>query len=195
MMRRKAAITGGIGSGKSFVCRLLEEKGINVYDCDAEAKQLMHHSEDIHTQLQQLIGNEVYLNGKLNKALLAQFLLKSETNKQQINEVVHPAVADDFEQSGKEWLESAILFESGFDKRVRFNFIVCITAPLATRIRRIMQRDGITLQQALMWIHRQMPQREIQKRSQFVIINDGKQDMEKQIENMLKIWNNTNNSN
>ncbi len=186
---RKAAVTGGIGSGKSFVCKRLEERGINVYDCDAAAKRLMHTSETIRRELQQTVGKEVYADGQLNKNKLAQFLLASEENKLKVNSIVHPAVAEDFEKSGMEWLESAILFESGFDKRVKFDLIVCVTAPLATRIRRIMQRDGISLAQALMWIHRQMPQREVRQRSQYIIINDEKHGLEKQIENMINCWN------
>ena len=102
----KIAITGGIGSGKSFVCRELAKRGIEVYDCDAAAKRLMCSDEQLQAALKLLVGNEVYADGVLQKPVLAQFLLASEANKLAVNDVVHPAVARDFEQSGKNWLES-----------------------------------------------------------------------------------------
>ncbi|MBO5205199.1 MAG: dephospho-CoA kinase, partial [Prevotella sp.] len=93
----KVAITGGIGSGKSYVCRMLAEQGIEVYDCDHAAKVLMNSSAALRQQLTQLIGYNAYLpDGRLNKAVVAQFLLKSDANKTAINNVVHPAVAADF---------------------------------------------------------------------------------------------------
>lgn len=116
----KIAITGGIGSGKSFVCRELAKRGIEVYDCDAAAKRLMRSDEQLQAALKLLVGDEVYADGVLQKPVLAQFLLASETNKLAVNDVVHPAVARDFEQSGKNWLESAILFDSGFVHRTLF---------------------------------------------------------------------------
>lgn len=77
----KIAITGGIGSGKSFVCRELAKRGIEVYDCDAAAKRLMRSDEQLQAALKLLVGNEVYADGVLQKPVLAQFLLASETNK------------------------------------------------------------------------------------------------------------------
>lgn len=181
----RIAITGGIGSGKSFVCQKLSKHGISVYDCDKEAKRLMATSPDIHRQLTALVGNEVYHDGSLNKPVLAQFLLQSEANKQQVNDIVHPAVAADFIQSGREWLESAILFESGFYKRVDFDHVICVTAPLEVRVARVMQRDGISREKALQWINAQMPQEEIASRSSFEIINDGKKSIERQINQII----------
>ena len=75
----KIAITGGIGSGKSFVCRELAKRGIEVYDCDAAAKRLMRSDEQLQAALKLLVGNEVYADGVLQKPVLAQFLLASET--------------------------------------------------------------------------------------------------------------------
>ncbi len=89
----------------------------------------MRSDEQLQAALKLLVGNEVYADGVLQKPVLAQFLLASETNKLAVNDVVHPAVARDFEQSGKNWLESAILFDSGFVHRTRFDYVVCVTAP------------------------------------------------------------------
>lgn len=180
------AITGGIGSGKSYVCRILESRGISVYDCDAAAKRLMRTSEKLQQELRQLVDQDVYTSdGQLQKRVLADFLLASEANKLALNDVIHPAVAEDFLSSGMTWLESAILFESGFDRRIRFDRIVCVSAPRNVRIQRIMRRDNITAEKAAEWIDTQMAQEEVERRSHFVIVNDGKSDIEQQVDNML----------
>lgn len=167
----KTAITGGIGSGKSHVCQLLKQQGIEIYDCDSAAKRLMRTSDTLKEQLKRLVGDEVYIDGNLNKPMLAQFLLAGEENKRALNAIVHPAVARDFEASGMEWMECAILFESGFDHLV--DRIICVSAPRELRIARIMKRDGITRDKAEEWIECQMNQEEVAKRSHIIINNDG----------------------
>lgn len=185
----RIAITGGIGSGKSYVCRMLEQRGIKIYDCDASAKRLMRTSDSLQHQLKELVGDNVYsADGVLLKCVLAEFLLASEANKQALNNVVHPAVAADYKVSGMEWLESAILFESGFDRRVHFDHIVCVTAPRDVRIQRIMQRDSISAERAAEWIDAQMTQEEVEQRSDFVIMNDGVSDLQQQIDRMLQLF-------
>lgn len=182
----KVAITGGIGSGKSHVCKQLAARGIDVYDCDAGAKRLMRTSVELKEALQRLVGTNVYADGVLQKRVLAEFLLQSEENKQAVNAVVHPAVALDFEQSGMEWLESAIYYESGFHARVHINITVAVTAPDEIRINRIMARDNITKQKAQAWLNAQMPQEEIRQRADFEIVNDGHADLDKQITELLQ---------
>jgi dephospho-CoA kinase len=185
----KVAITGGIGSGKSYVCKLLQQRGINIYDCDQAAKRLIRTSPDIRRQLTMLIGSEAYLgeDGQggwiLNKAVVAQFLLGSETNAHAIDDIVHPAVFHDFETSGMQWLESAILYESGMDKLV--NRVIVVTAPQEVRIQRVMQRDGISREKVLEWMSRQWSQDEIRQRADYEIINDGQADLNEQIEQLL----------
>ncbi|MDD7317495.1 MAG: dephospho-CoA kinase [Prevotella sp.] len=167
----KTAITGGIGSGKSYVCQILRQQGIDIYDCDSAAKRLMRTSDELKEQLKRLVGDSVYIDGQLNKPFLVQFLLAGEENKRAVNGIVHPAVARDFEASGKEWMECAILFESGFYHLV--DRIICVSAPRELRISRIMERDGITRSKAEEWIGIQMSQEEVEKRSHIVINNDG----------------------
>ena len=133
----RIAITGGIGSGKSYVCKLLADRGVKVYDCD-------------------------------------------------VNDVVHPAVAADFIASNYKWLESAILFDAKFNERINFDYIVCVIAPEDVRIERIAQRDGISHEQALQWIKRQMPQEEMAQKSNFIIINDGTSDLSAAIMSLLE---------
>lgn len=183
----KIAITGGIGSGKSFVCRELQRRGIDVYDCDAAAKRLMRSDVELQQRLRRLVGEDVYsADGTLQKPVLARFLLASEANKLAINDVVHPAVARDFEQSSFDWLESAILFESGFIHRTHFDKVVCVTAPEQVRVERVMARDHIDRSKALAWIHTQMSQQDIVSRSDYEIVNDGPSDVAEQVERLLQ---------
>ena len=123
------------------------------------------------------------LIGSLEKADIARFLLESEANAQKIDAIVHPAVFRDFEESGFQWMESAILYESGAYKLV--DRVIVVTAPEEVRIQRVMQRDGITREKALQWIQRQWPQAELQRRADYEIINDGQQDLNSQIEKLL----------
>lgn len=184
-MSKRIAITGGIGSGKSYVCGLLKDRGIEVYDCDAGAKHIIATSAEVRRRLTELIGNDTFLaDRRLNKAAVAEFLLKSEANKKAINAIVHPAVMDDFLLSGKMWMESAILFESGCDKYV--DKVVAVTAPADVRIERVMRRDNITREKAMEWISCQMSQEEILRRSDFEIINDGRQDVGSQLDDIIK---------
>lgn len=193
----KIGITGGIGSGKSYVARLLAKRGIDVYDCDAAAKRLMRTSPELRRQLTALIGPDCYLmpeypdfpdsseqQPRLNKAVVAQFLLTSEENAHAIDAIVHPAVIRDFVYSGYEWMESAILYESGAYKVV--DRVIVVTAPEETRLQRIMARDGISREKALEWIARQWPQEEVRRRADYEIVNDGTTDIEQQLNKIIQ---------
>ena len=192
----KVAITGGIGSGKSFVCSLLKKRGIAVYDCDAAAKRLMRTSPELQQQLIELIGPEAYGASKtskpskpskpsmaLNKAEVARFLLASPENAQALDAIVHPAVARDFVASGQQWMECAILYESGFDRLV--DKVIVVTAPLEVRIQRVMQRDSISREKTLEWMGRQWSQEEVLRHADYEIVNDGNADLEQQIDDFL----------
>lgn len=181
----KIAITGGIGSGKSYVCRLFEQQGISIYDCDSAAKRLMRTSAQLRQQLCQLIGPDTYdADGRLDKGVVARFLLQSKVNAQAIDAIVHPAVAADFTASDYQWMECAILFESGFERLV--DRVIVVTAPQELRLKRVMQRDGITREKALEWMGRQWPQEQVVARSDFQIVNDGRA-LEPQIEHIINI--------
>lgn len=175
---KKIGITGGIGSGKSYVCKRLQAKyDIEVYDCDAAAKRLIRTSPDLQQQIIQLVGS-------LDKAAMSRFLLASEANQQAMNAIVHPAVFRDFQESGMQWMESAILFESGADKLVDKSVVV--TAPQEVRIQRVMLRDGITREKTLQWMNRQWSQDEVVAHADYEIVNDGIADIDQQIEQLLK---------
>ena len=170
-------ITGGIGSGKSYVSTLLREQlNVPVYDCDTEAKRLMNEDETIQWRLKELVGAHVYKNGKLQKSILANYLFSDQHHAQKVNAIVHPVVKDDFrkwaerQKSDVVAIESAILYESGFDSMV--DKILLVDAPKELRLQRVMQRDSSTRQQIEVRINMQRPEGQRQK-ADYVIENEG----------------------
>ncbi len=184
----KIAITGGIGSGKSYVCQVLAEHGISVYSCDDAAKRLMNESPDIRQALIDVVGPDAYTldsnqRPTLNKAAMSAFIVSNEANAAKVNAIVHPAVAEDFLASGCQWMECALLFSSGFNKLV--NRVICVTAPTNIRIRRIKHRDNIPASKAREWISSQQPQHEVRALSHYELRNDGTTDILAQLNNIL----------
>lgn len=180
------AITGGIGSGKSVVSQLLRVMGHDVYDCDKEAKRLMAENSELKEQLCIAFGEETYdAKGLLNKPYLAQRIFSKPEELQKMNGIVHPAVAKDFLQSGMEFVESAILFEAGFDKLVCPQAIWSVSAPLELRIERAMLRDHTDREKVLARINNQMSQEEKNKKADAVIWNDGTHSIIAQVNELL----------
>ena len=179
----KICITGGIGSGKSYVCKCLKKRGIEVYDCDTAAKRLIQTSNTIRQQLIKLIGSDVYIGNQINKGAITKFLLANNENNEAINNIIHPEVIKDFERSGLEWMESAILFESGINKLV--DYIIIVTAPEEVRIQRVMKRNNISREQVLQWMQHQWSQEKICQLADYEIINDGIADIDKQLDEIL----------
>ena len=185
-------VTGGIGSGKSYVLRLLTERGIPVYDSDSEAKRLLLVDAGIREGLTGLLGHDVYLpDGELNKPLISAYLFASVQNAERINAIVHPRVKASFNRWASEQkapivaLESAILFESGFEDVV--DFVVTVCAPIEVRMHRVQERDGATEAQVRKRMAAQMDDEEKCKRSDFVILNDGNKPLDIQIDDLLQI--------
>jgi len=173
----RLGITGGIGSGKSVVARVLQTLGIPVFDCDAESKRLTVVHPLIRQQLVALVGPEVYQGNTLNKPFLAHYLFSSPEHVQQVNGIIHPVLKEYFLQWVSKQstqfvaIESAILFEAGYDDVV--DSVITVSAPLEVRIARAMQRDGATRSAIEERIRQQMDDEEKRRRSQFVIVNDG----------------------
>jgi dephospho-CoA kinase len=140
-------LTGGIGSGKSFVAKEFEKRGFPVYYADDEAKKIMIE-EPVKSQISTLFGNDVYdPYGNLNRGLLSRLVFNDSVKLEALNKIVHPAVAKHFEEWVKEnknhkfvFKEAAILFETGSNQNC--DYIILITAPEALRIQRVVQRDG-----------------------------------------------------
>ena len=184
------AITGGIGSGKSFVSRMLEERGIPIYDTDSEAKRLMLSDEGIRRDLVALLGEEVYQDGVLNKPFLASYLFADYRNAARVNGIVHPRVKEDFRRwvsvhADKEvvGMECAILFEAGFQDAV--DAVVMIYAPEDLRIERAMKRDSATEAQIRARIAAQMDDEEKRARADYVVYTDGTLSLDSQLDQLV----------
>lgn len=138
-------LTGGIGSGKTTVARFFETLGISIYIADDHAKRLMVKDLTLKNQIIAVLGPEAYVNGLLNKVFIASQIFNDSEKRSQINNLVHPAVAKDFERWHKQQSspyvikEAAILFENGSYLTNDFNLIV--VAPMSERIRRVIARD------------------------------------------------------
>ena len=184
------AITGGIGSGKSYISNLLQEYDIPIYNTDDEAKRLMLSDEGIRHDLVALLGEEVYVEGTLNKSLLASYLFADAENAVRINGIVHPRVKMDFSRwlerhSDKEivGMECAILFEAGFDDAV--DAVVMVYAPESLRIERAMKRDHATEAQIKARIAAQMNDEEKCKRADYIIYTDGSIPLDSQLSTLI----------
>ena len=185
----RIGITGGIGSGKTYVSRMLEDLGVPVYDSDSRAKQLTVTESAIREGLVALLGEQVYLGENLNKELLASYLFASQEHAARVNAVVHPVVFRDFDSWCEQMeteivgLESAILFESGFHSHT--DFVCVVSAPLELRICRAMKRDKCSRTSIEARIRTQIDEFERVKRADYVIVNDGIQPLIPQLEKML----------
>ena len=189
----KLGITGGIGSGKSVVSRLLEIMGVPVYLSDAESKRLTATDSHIRRELIALLGEEVYPNGELNKPLLANALFSDPEQARMINSVIHPCVKEDFRQWVEKHkdapliaLEAAILIEAGFAGEV--DYIVMVYAPMDIRIERAMKRDASPREAIVGRIRHQMSDEEKKAKAHYTILNDGAQAIIPQVEELLNTF-------
>lgn len=171
-------ITGGIGSGKSVVSRLLRLMNIPVYDCDSEAKRLMHESPIVRKALIEEIGEKAYdANGNLNRAYIAAYMFGNPEHMARVNAIVHPAVRADL----KEWsldskyavvaVESAILYEAHMEADV--NCVWLVHAPEALRLQRATLRDNADEEAIKRRMQSQMSEDELLQRADKVVHNDG----------------------
>ena len=186
----KIAVTGGIGCGKSFVCRQIEAAGYPIFYCDDEARLVLKNDEKVKSALQSLVGKELYSDqGELNKPVMRAFLLQGKAHAAQVDAIVHPRVAEIFlewaerQTTEKVFMECAILFESGFDHFV--DQVLYVSAPQEVRLARVMKRDQVTREKALQWMELQMSEAEKERRSDFTLINDGEADIETQLHEIL----------
>lgn len=201
------AITGGIGCGKSVISTLLCVMGYPVYDCDKGAKWVMENDSQLRSELVALFGKDTYLsNGHLNKPYLASRIFNDTKAREAMNACVHPAVKRDMDRviasfqssaridhaerpynrnSSILFFESAILFESGFDKLSNPDRVWVVTAPQDLRIERAMVRDNATREQIMARINSQMSQEDKEKRADDIIINASPYSVIEQVRNLL----------
>jgi dephospho-CoA kinase len=180
----RVGITGGIGSGKSLVCRIFQETfGIPIFYADIWAKKLINFDPDIRAGLIALFGPETYLeSGEYNRPYIAQIAFSEPNKLAALNALVHPAV----ERVSLEWheeqarlghpytlKEAALMVESGSHQHL--DFLIVVAAPVELRIQRVMERDGLTEDEVQARMRGQLPEEDKLKLADFIILNDGSQ--------------------
>ncbi len=168
-------LTGGIGSGKSTVAKMFQELGVPIYDSDKEAKQLMASSEKVKQAIIDLLGEESYENGILNRTFIAGKVFADQKLLQKLNAIVHPAVRNHF----LEWAETqstpyviqetALIFEN--NAQDKYDCTILVTAPFEIRIQRVMERDQVGKKAVVDRTENQMEDGEKLKQAHFHIEN------------------------
>ena len=175
-MKRIIAITGGIGTGKSVVCRVLKALDFPIYDCDSQAKRLMNSNHEMKLRIvTEITPSALNSDNSLNRSAIAEVVFSNQEKLKTLNSIVHGAVRTHFCQWVKQtcapitFVETAILYESGFDKLV--TEVWEVTAPLDVRIDRIAQRNGLKHDEIM---NRIASQNTESSASHSIIVNDGK---------------------
>lgn len=184
----KVGITGGIGSGKTTVCKIFEKFGIPIYYADDRAKNLMINNQEIIDKVKFIFGNNSYLkDGQLNRKHISSQAFSNPEKLKALNEVVHPAVADDTiewhnaQQNVPYTLkEAALIVETGGHKAL--DKLIVVSAPQSVRIQRVMDRDNLSKSAVLARINKQLPEEEKLKHADYIINNDGTESL------LLQIW-------
>lgn len=175
-MPLKVGLTGGIGSGKTTVAKIFEILGVPVYDADASTKNLYETNADLKKALIQNFGNDIYNEVGLNRTKLSEIVFSDPSKLEVLNHLVHPLTIKDAE----EWMhkqttlyvikEAALIFESG--SAIDLDLVIGVQAPKHVRIQRSMERDGVTREEILKRMQRQIDETIKMKLCDFVIIND-----------------------
>jgi len=186
----KVGITGGIGSGKSIIGKVLMIMGFPVFNSDTEAKLLMVNNQAVIDQVKHTFEEKAYLNQHLNRKYLADQIFNDPVLKDRLNNIVHPAVRQAYEDwctiqtSEIVFNEAAILFETGRYKDFDYNILV--TAPEALRIQRVVNRDQTSIAEVKNRMDNQWTDSKKIDLASFVVINDDKTLVTHQVENILK---------
>lgn len=192
----KIGITGGIGSGKSTVAKLLKLHGVPVYNADDETKKLNNDSPIIREELMKYFGEDLYINNQLDKKKFADIIFNDAEKLKLANAIIHPEVLKHFANWCKQHanhpivaLEAAILFESNFHKYL--DKVVTVYSPLEVRVVRVSKRDNVSPEMVKSRIDHQMPEAKKIEMSQYVIFNDHQASLIQQVSELLKELNQT----
>lgn len=191
MKSLKVGITGGIGSGKSFVSKLFKTLGVPFYEADKEAKAIMNSSDTVRKGLIAAFGESVYFaDGTLNRKWLAEQVFNNNDQLAILNGIVHPVVI----QHAVDWAnaqrscyslkEAALLFESGSYKTL--DYTILVIAPQDVRIERVMARDNVSREEVINRINKQMSDEAKMEMAHFILVNDGIEPLLPQIYNIHK---------
>ncbi|MCD6112957.1 MAG: dephospho-CoA kinase [Bacteroidales bacterium] len=185
----KIGLTGGIGSGKTIVADVFKTFGVKVFNADNEAKKL-YSIESVKQKIKENFTNSVFIqDNNISFKKLAQIVFNDKQKLEKLNSIIHPLVKLKFEKfidnnNFQKYIifEAAILFQSGFHKNM--DKIICVTAPLSLRIKRVMDRNNLTKQDVLKRIESQDDENIIAKSSDFIIDNSEKKLLLPQILNI-----------
>jgi len=186
----KVGITGGIGAGKSIICKLFALLGIQIYNADYFAKFLMQNDEALISSIKDTFGKDVYTNNKLNKKKLAGIVFGDAGKLNKLNKLVHPAVAKHSlfwigQQTGPYILkEAALLFETGSYQQL--DYTILVTAPQNIRLQRVIKRDKVNAESINKRMSKQLSDEEKLSLADFVIINDDKSPVIPQVNKLHK---------
>lgn len=175
---KKIGITGGIGSGKTYVASVFKSLGIPIFNADIQAKKIMTSSGKLIKLVKEEFGNEIYKDSDLNKEKLASIVFSNSDKLQKLNSLVHPIVKEEFNNWCKKQTspyvikEAAILFES--NSHIGLDAVICVSAPLDLRIERLLNRDDYSEKEIKKRIENQISQEEKEKLSDYIIVNDEK---------------------
>lgn len=177
-------LTGGIGSGKSTIAKALVQRGYTVYDCDQEAKRIIAEDKDVQQAIVDLLGQEAFVEGKYNTVYVAKRVFAEPQLLKQLNAIVHPAVGKDILTRQPDFVESAILYESGLDRLC--DKIVVVDAPEDIRIARTIARDyeGQATEANIQEVRARMQTQRIPQ-GDLVLVNDGTHSIDELVEKLV----------
>lgn len=176
-VQRIVGVTGGIGAGKSVVCRIFRAMGYPVFYSDQVAKEILNEDKSVRQAIINLFGTEAYIDGGYHRQYIAQQVFQDNQLLSQLNQIVHPAVRNAFaiwqdQQNAPILLnEAAILFETGMYKN--YDAMILVTAPVDIRIKRVMNRDQVTAEEVKKRMEKQWPDEKKQALADYIIVNDG----------------------
>lgn len=188
---KTVAITGGIGSGKSVVCKILKYLGYKIYDTDSNAKELMNSDPNIKEALKLRYTNDIYTPTGLNRERLANIIFNNREELEAINQIVHPVVKHHFlkwvegMQGDLCFIESAIIYEAKFNHIV--DEVWTISAPIDIRVKRVVERNAVSESEAISRVTSQMSDTKREELADYIIVNDNKTPILPQIEKILAI--------
>ena len=174
----KVGLTGGIGSGKSTVSKILISKGFSVYNSDNRAKWLMNNNDNLKSNIVSIFGDKAYLKGSLNRKYLSAKVFNDSLKLKALNNLVHPLIAIDFKnwllhQKSKDFVfkEAAVLIESGAYKEM--DKIIVVSCPENIRLERVLKRDGNSPELVIKRMQNQISETEKINHADFVVKNNG----------------------
>jgi len=174
----QVGLTGGIGSGKTYIGKVFSTLGVPVFDADKAGKTLLDSDPDTIRKVKQLFGPQIYSPNSLDRKKVADLVFRNKSKLDQLNAIIHPAVISkyknwlrDYKDSPYIIMEAAILYESGANEYL--DLIILVSAPQTIRIQRVVDRDGSTPEEIQSRMSHQIPEIDLINRSDYNLVNDG----------------------